>query len=128
MEVLYHNILGQMLWRSSLKFSPYIGLMILTYDHMGMGQNLSPRKATEFSRHFYIHHLIFFGSMLTPIHMLPATTIVTPVSPRAPYILGSQKSFGPRSWPVLCGVVQGVAIFASRAAVAVAARQFRSRR
>ena len=53
--------------------------------------------------------------------MLAATTIVTPVSPRAPYILGSQKSFGPRSWPVLCGVVQGVAIFASRAAVAVAA-------
>lgn len=36
----------------------------------------------------------------------------------APYILGSQKSFGPRSWPVLCGVVQGVAIFAQPVMVA----------
>lgn len=36
----------------------------------------------------------------------------------APYILGSQKSFGPRSWPVLCGLLQGVAIFAQPVMVA----------
>ena len=32
---------------------------------------------------------------------------------RAPYILGAQKTFGPNSWPVLCGTVQGLAIFVS---------------
>eukprot|EP00435_Cladocopium_sp_Y103_P029958 s2756_g7.t1 len=36
----------------------------------------------------------------------------------APYILGSQKSFGPQSWPVFCGMVQGVAIFAQPVMVA----------
>jgi len=68
----------------------------------------------EWSRGFSIGSIGTTGTNGISMVASPKST----ASELAPYILGAQKTFGPNSWPVLCGTVQGLAIFAQPVMVA----------
>ena len=68
----------------------------------------------EWSRGFSIGSIGTTGTNGISMVASPKST----ASELAPYILGAQKTFGPKSWPVLCGTVQGLAIFAQPVMVA----------